>query len=487
MDRSHEWSQLIGSVPKQLYIGGKWVDGANGTFAIENPATGKVLCEVADANAADAIRALDAAVEKQQEWAAVAPRERGEILRRSWELLHARIDELSLLLTLEMGKSLAEAKAEVVYGAEFFRWFSEEAVRIQGQYAVSANGDGRTLVLRQPVGPCVLVTPWNFPLAMGTRKIGPAVAAGCTMIVKPAGATPLSMLMLAAVMEEAGLPAGVLNIVTTSSSGAVVKPLLDDPRTRKLSFTGSTDVGRVLMSQASKNLLRTSMELGGNAPFIVFEDADLDAAVEGARLAKLRNIGESCVAANRFYVHDSIAGEFAHRLADRFKTLKVGPGTDEEADLGPLISEDQRDIVADLVGDAIEKGATKLIGGERLEGPGYFYTPTVLTDVPLEAKVASQEIFGPVAPVFTFSTEDEAVRCANDTEYGLVAYVFTRDLQRGLRMVEALDTGMVGLNRGMVSNPAAPFGGVKHSGVGREGGREGIEEYLEVKHVAISL
>lgn len=487
MDGSHEWSQLIGSVPKQLYIGGKWVDGSNGTFAVENPATGEVLCEVADANAADAIRALDAAVEKQQEWAAVAPRERGEILRGSWELLHARIDELSHLLTLEMGKSLAEAKAEIVYGAEFFRWFSEEAVRIQGQYAVSANGDGRTLVLRQPVGPCVLVTPWNFPLAMGTRKIGPAVAAGCTMIVKPAGATPLSMLMLAAVMEEAGLPAGVLNIVTTSSSGSVVKPLLEDPRTRKLSFTGSTEVGRVLMEQASKNLLRTSMELGGNAPFILFEDADLDAAVEGARLAKLRNIGESCVAANRFYAHDSIAGEFAHRLADRFKTLNVGPGTDEETDLGPLISEDQRDIVADLVGDAIEKGATKLLGGERLEGPGYFYAPTVLTDVPLNAKVAREEIFGPVAPIFTFSTEEEAVRYANDTEYGLVAYVFTRDLQRGLRMVEALDTGMVGLNRGMVSNPAAPFGGVKHSGVGREGGREGIEEYLEVKHVAISL
>lgn len=487
MDRSNEWSQLIDSVPKKLYIGGKWIDGENGTFAIENPATEEVLCEVADASAADAIRALDAADEKQQEWAAVAPRERGEILRRSWELLHARIDELSLLLTLEMGKSLAEAKAEIVYGAEFFRWFSEEAVRIQGQYAVSANGDGRTLVLRQPVGPCVLVTPWNFPLAMGTRKIGPAVAAGCTMIVKPAGATPLSMLMLAAVMEEAGLPAGVFNIVTTSSSGSVVKPLLDDPRTKKLSFTGSTEVGRVLMEQASKNLLRTSMELGGNAPFIVFEDADLDAAVEGARLAKLRNIGESCVAANRFYVHDSVAGEFAQRLADRFKTLKVGPGTDEATDLGPLISEDQRDIVADLVSDAIEKGATKVIGGERLEGPGYFYTPTVLTDVPLDAKVASEEIFGPVAPIFTFSSEEEAVRYANDTEYGLVAYVFTRDLQRGLRMIEALDTGMVGLNRGMVSNPAAPFGGVKHSGVGREGGREGIEEYLEVKHVAISL
>jgi succinate-semialdehyde dehydrogenase / glutarate-semialdehyde dehydrogenase len=487
MDQRPDAKQLLESVPKQLYIGGKWVDGSKGTLPVENPATGEILCEVADADAADAMSALDAAAEKQKEWAAVAPRERGEILRRSWELLNARADELALLLTLEMGKSLAEAKAEIAYGSEFFRWFSEEAVRIQGNYSTSANGDGRTLVLRQPVGPCVLITPWNFPLAMGTRKIGPAVAAGCTMVIKPAGATPLSMLMLAAVMEEAGLPPGVLNVITSSSSGSVIKPLLEDPRTRKVSFTGSTEVGRILMQQASQNVLRSSMELGGNAPFIVFEDADLDAAVEGARIAKLRNIGESCVAANRFYVHESIADEFAQRLADQFKGLKVGPGTDPETDLGPLISEDQRDTVSGLVDDAVSKGAACVYGGKKLDGPGYFYEPTVLKDVPLEAKLAKEEIFGPVAPIFVFATEEDAIREANNTEYGLVAYVYTNDLTRGLRVIEALDTGMVGLNRGMVSNPAAPFGGVKHSGIGREGGREGIEEYLEVKHVAISL
>jgi succinate-semialdehyde dehydrogenase/glutarate-semialdehyde dehydrogenase len=486
MDERPDPKQVIETVPKQLYIGGKWVDGSKGTLSVENPATGEVLCDVADADASDAMSALDAAAEKQQEWAAVAPRERGEILRRSWELLTARADEIALLITLEMGKSLAEAKGEVTYGAEFFRWFAEEAVRIEGNYTVSANGDGRTLVMRQPVGPCVLITPWNFPLAMGTRKIGPAVAAGCTMVMKPAGATPLTMLMLAAIMEEAGLPPGVLNVITSSSSGSVIKPLLDDPRTRKVSFTGSTEVGRTLMQQASQNLLRSSMELGGNAPFIVFEDADLDAAVEGAKLAKLRNIGESCVAANRFYVQESIADEFAQRLAGEFKKLKVGPGTDPETDLGPLISEDQRKIVSDLVEDAVNKGAKCLHGGKPMDGPGYFYEPTVLNHVPDSATVSQEEIFGPVAPIFTFSTEEEAVGHANDTEYGLVAYVYTNDLTRGLRVIEALDTGMVGLNRGMVSNPAAPFGGVKHSGIGREGGREGIQEYLEVKHVAIS-
>jgi succinate-semialdehyde dehydrogenase/glutarate-semialdehyde dehydrogenase len=487
MDERPDPKQVIDSVPKQLYIGGKWVDGAKGTLSVENPATGEALCEVADADPSDAMSALDAAAEKQQEWAAVAPRERGEILRRSWELLTARADELALLITLEMGKSLAEAKGEVTYGAEFFRWFSEEAVRIDGNYTVSANGDGRTLVLRQPVGPCVLITPWNFPLAMGTRKIGPAVAAGCTMVMKPAGATPLTMLMLASIMEEAGLPPGVLNVITSSSSGSVIKPLLDDPRTRKVSFTGSTEVGRTLMEQASKNLLRSSMELGGNAPFIVFEDADLDAAVEGAKLAKLRNIGESCVAANRFYVHESIADDFAARLAGEFKKLKVGPGIDPDTDLGPLISEDQRTIVSDLVDDAVKKGARCVTGGKKAGGAGYFYEPTVLADVPLEATLSKEEIFGPVAPIFTFSSEEDAVREANNTEYGLVAYVYTNDVKRGLRVIEALDTGMVGLNRGMVSNPAAPFGGVKHSGIGREGGREGIQEYLEVKHVAVSL
>jgi succinate-semialdehyde dehydrogenase / glutarate-semialdehyde dehydrogenase len=484
---NEQQKQLIESVPKQLYIGGKWVDGSKGTLPVDDPATGQVLCEVADADNEDALAALDAAAEKQQEWAAVAPRERGEILRRSWELMNARADELALLMTLEMGKSLAEAKGEVTYGSEFFRWFAEEAVRIEGSYTVAANGDGRTLVMRQPVGPCVLITPWNFPLAMGTRKIGPAVAAGCTMIMKPASATPLTMLMLASIMEEAGLPGGVLNVITSSSSGSVIKPLLDDPRTRKVSFTGSTEVGRTLMQQASENLLRSSMELGGNAPFLVFEDADMDAAVEGAMLAKLRNIGESCVAANRFYVHESRAEEFASRLSERFENLNVGPGTDPDTDLGPLISEDQRSIVSELVEDAVSKGAKCVSGGKKLDGPGYFYEPTVLADVPRDAKLAKEEIFGPVAPIFTFSSEEDAVREANNTEYGLVAYVFTNDLKRGLRVIEQLDTGMVGLNRGMVSNPAAPFGGVKHSGIGREGGREGIHEYLEVKHVAISL
>ncbi len=487
VDQSWE-RKVVEAVPKRLFIGGEWVDGQGAkTLPVQDPSTGDTLCEVADATSKDAVKALDAAVGAQKDWAATAPRARGEILRSAWSLLTERADDLALLMTLEMGKSLTESKGEIAYGAEFFRWFAEEAVRIQGGYSVTANGQGRTLVMRQPVGPCVLITPWNFPLAMGTRKIGPAIAAGCTMVMKPASSTPLSMLALAEILAEAGLPNGVLNVITTSSSGSTIGPLLADRRTRKVSFTGSTEVGRKLMGQASENLLRTSMELGGNAPFIVFEDADLDAAVEGAMLAKMRNIGESCVAANRFYVHESVADDFARKLAGKMGALKVGRGTEEGVEVGPLVDEEQRSKVTELVDDALGKGAECLIGGGKPDGPGYFYEPTVLTGVSTKARLTKEEIFGPVAPIIKFSDYDEAIASANDTEFGLVAYVFTRDLRRGLKAIEDLATGMVGLNKGLVSNPAAPFGGIKHSGFGREGGAEGINEYLEVKHVAVEL
>jgi succinate-semialdehyde dehydrogenase/glutarate-semialdehyde dehydrogenase len=386
-----------------------------------------------------------------------------------------------------MGKPVAESKAEIAYAAEFFRWFAEEAVRIDGRYGVAPNGKGRLLTLKQPVGPCVLITPWNFPMAMGTRKIGPAVAAGCTMVIKPAALTPLSMLALGGILEEAGLPAGVCNIVTTKRSGAVMEPLIKDGRTRKLSFTGSTEVGRTLMAQAADNVLRVSMELGGNAPFLIFDDADLDAAVEGAMIAKMRNIGEACTAANRFHVADSVAGAFADKLAERMGAMKVGRGTEDGVQVGPLINRDAVDKVSELVGDALEKGARAVVGARPGDGRGYFYQPTVLADVPGDARVLKEEIFGPVAPVASFDDEEAAVRAANDTEFGLVAYVYTRDLKRAFRVVEGLETGMVGLNQGLVSNPAAPFGGVKQSGVGREGGGEGIAEYLEIKYVAMNL
>jgi succinate-semialdehyde dehydrogenase/glutarate-semialdehyde dehydrogenase len=479
--------KVIEQVPKQLYIGGEWRDGAEGTLPVEDPATGEALCNVADASVEDAREALDAAVEAGPEWAKHPPRERGEILRRAFEAITARADELALLMTLEMGKPISESKAEIAYGAEFLRWFSEQAVRIDGRYAVAPNGQGRLLTMKQPVGPCLLITPWNFPLAMGTRKIGPAIAAGCTMVVKPAQQTPLSMLMLARILEEAGLPGGVLNLVTASSSSRTMAPLISDPRLRKLSFTGSTEVGRKLMEQASGNLLRLSMELGGNAPFVVFEDADIDAAVEGALIAKMRNIGEACTAANRFHVAEPVAQRFAQALADRMGSMKVGRGTEEGVQVGPLIDDDQREKVASLVDDARSSGARVLIGGQARDGAGYFYEPTVLADVPEGARLLREEIFGPVAPVKGFASEEEALAAANDTEYGLVAYVFTRDLKRALRVAEGLETGMVGLNQGMVSNPAAPFGGIKQSGFGREGGVEGIEEYLETKYVAINL
>jgi len=479
---------VVDSVNKQLFIGGEWREASGGrTLAVEDPSIAEPLCEIADATPEDAVAALDAASEMQDEWGKTAPRERGEILRGAFEKIVERTDELALLMTLEMGKALAESKAEIAYAAEFFRWFSEEAVRIEGQYAVPPAGAGRMLTMKQPVGPCLFITPWNFPMAMGTRKIGPAIAAGCTMVMKPAQQTPLSMLALAGILEESGLPGGVLNVVTSSSSGGTMRPLIADPRARKLSFTGSTEVGRKLVAQSAEQLLRVSMELGGNAPFLVFDDADVDAAVEGAMVAKMRNIGEACTAANRFHVADGVAGEFAEKLAERMEAMKVGRGTEEDVEVGPLIDGDQREKVADLVDDALGKGARVLVGAKKMEGAGYFYRPTVLDDIPEDATLLKEEIFGPVAPVASFDSEEAAVAAANDTEYGLVAYVYTSDLKRALRVCEGLETGMVGLNQGMVSNASAPFGGIKHSGFGREGGKEGIEEYLETKYVAINL
>ncbi len=479
---------VVDGVKKQLYIGGEWRDASGGeTLEVEDPSTGEALCAVADATPDDAMAALDAAVGAQTEWAATPPRDRGEILRRAFEAIVERTDELATLMTLEMGKTVKESAAEIAYAAEFFRWFSEEAVRVEGRYHVASNGAGRVLTMKQPVGPCLLITPWNFPMAMGTRKIGPAIAAGCTMVMKPASLTPLSMLALAEILEQAGLPPGVLNVVTSSSSGSVMGPLIDDPRARKLSFTGSTEVGRKLMEQASNQLLRLSMELGGNAPFLIFEDADLDDAVAGAMIAKMRNIGEACTSANRFYAAEPVAEAFADKLAEQMGAMKIGRGTEESSEVGPLVDEDQRSKVEELVDDAVGKGARAVIGGHRVDGAGYFYEPTVLTEVPDDARLLEEEIFGPVAPIRSFATEEEAIAAANATEFGLVAYVYTSDLKRALRVCEGLETGMIGLNQGMVSNAGAPFGGVKHSGFGREGGHEGIEEYLETKYVAVNL
>src|SRR5450755_1852388 len=479
--------QVVEQVPKQLYIGGQWRDGAKGTLSVEDPSTAEPLCDVADASVADAKAALDAAVDAGPEFAAMAPRDRGEILRRAFELIIERQEDLATLMTLEMGKTIKESLAEIAYAAEFFRWFSEEAVRIDGRYAVAANGAGRLLTMKQPVGPCLMITPWNFPMAMGTRKVGPAIAAGCTMVVKPAQQTPLSMLMLASILEEAGLPGGVLNLITASSSSETTGPLIADPRLRKLSFTGSTEVGRKLMSQASETLLRLSMELGGNAPFLVFDDADVDAAVEGAMIAKMRNMGEACTSANRFHVAGSVVDEFASKLAAKMGALRLGRGVQDDTDVGPLIDNTQRTKVSDLVQDAIGRGARAVVGGQSRDGAGYFYNPTVLTEIPDDAELLQEEIFGPVAPVKGFADEDEAIAAANNTEYGLVAYLFTNDLKRALRVCERLETGMIGLNQGVVSNAQAPFGGVKQSGFGREGGYEGIEEYLETKYVAVNL
>ena len=479
---------VLSAVPTDLFIDGHWRPAEDGArLAVEDPSTGEALVEVADCTPADAMAALAAASTAQAAWAAVAPRERGEILRRAYEALTERADELALLMTLEMGKPVAESRAEIAYSAEFLRWFSEEAVRIHGRYMVNTTGQGRIITMRQPVGPCVLVTPWNFPMAMGARKIAPAIAAGCTMVVKPAHQTPLSMLALAGILEQAGLPAGVLNVITTSHSGATVEPLLRDSRTRKVSFTGSTEVGARLIEQSAERVLRVSMELGGNAPFVVFADADLEAAVEGAMVAKMRNVGEACTAANRFHVEESIAAEFGDRLAARMSALKVGRGTAPGVDVGPLIDETQRGKVQQLLDDARSRGAHVLTGGERLDGRGYFFAPTVLTDVSPDAEIAKEEIFGPVAPIYTFTTEEEALAAANRTQYGLVAYLYTNDLGRALRVAEGIEAGMVGINQGIVSNPAAPFGGVKESGFGREGGFEGIGEYLETKYVAVAM
>jgi len=482
---------VLEQVPTELFIGGEWrAASGGGTLAVEDPATTEPLVEVADAQERDALAALTAAADAQAEWAAHPPRERGEILRRAYEAIVENTEDLALLMTLEMGKSVAESRAEITYAAEFFRWFSEEAVRIHGRYMTNTTGKGRILTMRQPVGPCVFVTPWNFPTAMGTRKIAPAIAAGCTIVVKPAKQTPLSMFALAKILQDAGLPAGVLNVISAKSAGAVIAPLLKDPRTRKLSFTGSTEVGRSLIEQSAQQILRVSMELGGNAPFLVFDDADLDAAVEGAMLAKMRNVGEACTAANRFHLHESVAEQFASRMAERMGALKLGRGTEPDVDVGPLIDEDQRSKVTELVGDAVTRGARVLLGGGPLSGPaypGYFFEPTVLTDVPDDARLLGEEIFGPVAPVATFSSEEQALDAANRTEYGLVAYVYTRDLARAFRVCERIETGMVGLNQGVVSNAAAPFGGVKQSGFGREGGFEGIGEYLETKYVAMGV
>jgi len=484
---THTDRVALPDVPTRLLIGGEWRDASDAkTFAVEDPATGEPIARVADGTPQDAVAALDAACAAQQAWAATAPRERSEILRRSYEAVVAQADALALVMTLEMGKPRAESRAEVLYAADFLRWFAEEAVRIEGRVAPAPNGGSRLLTFRQPVGPCYAITPWNFPMAMGTRKLGPALAAGCTIVIKPAQQTPLSMLALARILEQAGVPAGVVNVLTATSSGAVSRPIIDDPRLRKLTFTGSTAVGKLLVEQSAKNLLRTSMELGGNAPFLVFADADLDAAVEGAVIAKMRNIGEACTAANRFHVEASVAEEFAVRLARRLAAMKVGHGADEGVAVGPLIDATQRDKVAGLVDDALGRGARALTGGARVDGPGYFYAPTVLDRVPQGAELLREEIFGPVAPIVAFASEDEAVAAANDTEYGLVAYLYTQDLKRAFRVSERLETGMIGLNQGMVSNAAAPFGGVKQSGFGREGGHEGIDEYVEVKYIAMA-
>ncbi|GAP58293.1 MULTISPECIES: NAD-dependent succinate-semialdehyde dehydrogenase [unclassified Arthrobacter] len=480
-------SELLASVPTGLLINGQWLPAASGkTFDVEDPSTGKVLVSISDAGVEDGAAAMDAAAAAQASWARTAPRERGEILRRAFELVTARAEDFALLMTLEMGKPLAEARGEVAYGAEFLRWFSEEAVRVSGRYSAAPDGKNRILVQKKPVGPCLLITPWNFPLAMATRKIAPAVAAGCTMVLKPANLTPLTSLLFAQVMQEAGLPAGVLNVIQTSTAGAVTGPLIKDDRLRKISFTGSTAVGQALMREAADKVLRSSMELGGNAPFVVFEDADLDRAVEGAVAAKMRNMGEACTAANRFIVHDSIADAFADKFAAKISALNTARGTEPDSTVGPLIDGKARNGVHALVSDAVANGAVAVTGGAPVDGPGYFYQPTVLKNVSADARILKEEIFGPVAPIITFKSEDEAIKLANNTEYGLVAYVYTRDLNRGLRVSEKIETGMLGLNAGVISNAAAPFGGVKQSGLGREGGFEGIEEYLTTQYVGIA-
>jgi succinate-semialdehyde dehydrogenase / glutarate-semialdehyde dehydrogenase len=474
---------LLESVPDGLFIGGEWRSAASSaTLNVYDPATGEVIKTIANGGIEDGAAAMDAAVDAAPGWAKTPPRERAEILRRAFDLVQERQDQVALLMTLEMGKPLAESKAEVKYGSEFLRWFSEEAVRIFGRYGINPEGTGRMIVTQHPVGPCFLITPWNFPLAMATRKVGPALAAGCTVVIKPPELTPLTTLYFVQILSEAGLPPGVVNVITTHTSREVSAPIIADPRLRKLSFTGSTEVGRKLLQQAAEGILRTSMELGGNAPFLIFDDADLGAAVNGAMLAKFRNIGQACTAANRFIVHEATADEFAARVTERVQAFKVGRGTEEDVQIGPLINTDAVDKADALVRDATERGAKVLTGGHPIEGPGTFYEPTVVAGVRPGSDILREEIFGPVLSIVTFGDEDEAVRIANDTEYGLVGYAYTKDLARGQRLIESLQTGMLGLNVGVVSNAAAPFGGVKQSGIGREGGFEGIHEYLSTKY-----
>ena len=480
-------ARVLASVPKQLLVDGVWRDSSDGaTLQVSDPSTGELLATIASASTADGMAALDAAERAQKSWAKTAPRYRAEILRKAFERVIELADDFAILMSLEMGKPFAEAKGEVIYGAEFLRWFSEEAPRVSGRFASAPDGKMRLMVQKRPVGPCLFITPWNFPLAMATRKIAPAIAAGCTMILKPAALTPLTSLLFAKVLQEVGVPAGVVNVIPTASSATVTGPIIKDERLRKLSFTGSTPVGRRLIADAADRVLRVSMELGGNAPLIVFEDADIDKAVNGAMLAKLRNMGEACTAANRMIVHEDVAAEFSEKLAKKMSGLKVLRGLDDDANIGPIIDSESRESIHALVLDAVSKGAKVLTGGKIPQGAGFFYPPTVLTGVSSDARILKEEVFGPVAPIITFSTEAEAVRLANDTEYGLVAYAFTKNLNRGLRLAETLEVGMFGLNTGIVSNPAAPFGGVKASGVGREGGIEGIEEYLETLYVGIA-
>ena len=478
--------ELLDTVPKNLLIGGVWRGAASGDrFPVEDPATGKMLAEVADGGAEEMMAALDAAADTQHSWAQSSPRQRADLLRAAYDEVIRRADEFALLITMEMGKPVAESLGEVRYGAEFLRWFSEEAVRMSGRWSRSPEGTTRLLTMKDPVGPTLMITPWNFPLAMATRKIGPAVAAGCTMVLKPAEQTPLTSLAFAELMQSVGLPAGVLNVVTTTRAAEATRPVLGDARLRKLTFTGSTAVGKRLVEASSHNLLRVSMELGGNAPLIVCEDADIDRAVAGAMIAKMRNIGQACTAANRILVHESIADKFADAFASAMSAQQLGRGTESGVQVGPLIDERAREKVSGLVSSAVAAGARVLTGGSARPGAGYFFEPTVLTDVG-EHQITREELFGPVAPITTFGSDDEAIRLANATEYGLASYVFTENLSRALRIVESLEFGMIGLNQGVVSNAAAPFGGVKHSGFGREGGPEGIEEYLSTKYVGIA-
>ncbi len=471
-------------VPTGLFIDGEWTSNGR-TLPVTDPATEETLVEIADGTPEDGLAAVAAAYRALPGWAATPPRQRAECLRKAWALMIERSESIARLMVLENGKALRDAQGEVTYAAEFFRWYAEEAVRIDGMVTTAPAGTNRILVVRQPVGVSVLVTPWNFPAAMATRKIGPALAAGCTVVLKPAKETPLCAFAVAEILREAGVPHGVLNVVCTSKAGPLVSAMLADPRVRKLSFTGSTEVGRTLLATAAQTVTNCSMELGGNAPFLIFEDADLDAALDGAFLAKMRNGGEACTAANRFYVHETVADEFTSRFADRLSKLAVGPGLEQGTDLGPLVNEDTRSKVASLVEGAVSGGGQVVTGGHAPDRKGYFYLPTVLRDLPPDAAILGTEIFGPVAPVVRFSSEDDAIRWANDTEYGLVSYLYTGDLRRALRVSEALDTGMVGVNRGIVSDPAAPFGGVKQSGLGREGGHDGLLEFMESKYIAV--